>query len=103
MNKHCLIIGGTRGLGRALIPVLEQSGHRLSVIGRRPAEEFGGPASVHYQSADVTDAPRLSSVLRDVTGANGPIGSLVFLQRYRGKGDDWQGELATTLTATKNV
>jgi NAD(P)-dependent dehydrogenase (short-subunit alcohol dehydrogenase family) len=52
---------------------------------------------------DLTDKERLDAVLAEIVSKNGKLSNLVFLQRYRGKHDDWNGEIETTLTATKYI
>ncbi|MCP4351303.1 MAG: SDR family oxidoreductase [Desulfobacterales bacterium] len=101
-KKHSLIIGGTRGTGRALVKNLADSGHILSVIGRRLPRDCNIPG-VLYRIADVTDQEAFSAVFEDIIQQNGKLNNLVFLQRYRGEGDDWTGEIETSLTATKNI
>ena len=103
-KKHTLTVGGTRGIGRALVRTLAEENHRLSVIGRRfPSETDRHIPDVHYWVLDLLDRERLSEVLAEIIHQNGKLSSLVFSQRYRGKEDDWIGEIETSLTATKNV
>lgn len=104
MTLHSLIIGGTRGIGWELVHLLRNQGHSISVIGRsRPAEADHGLSGVHFWAADVVNGAKLPVILDEIIGRNGPINYLVFLQRYRGNGDKWEGEIDTSLTATKNV
>ena len=42
---------------------------------------------------------KVAPAIRD----RGPLAGVVFLQRFRGVGDAWEGEIATTLTATKTI
>ncbi len=103
-KKHTLIIGGTRGMGRALVKTLAESGHTLSVIGRRqPSEEDRTIANVYYWVVDLLDLEKLSQTLTDIISQYGKLNNLVFFQQYRGQEDDWTGEIETSLTATKNV
>ena len=101
---HSLIVGGTRGLGRALVQLWSESGHTVSVIGRRPPESADEKLpGVRFWTVDITDDTGLASVLREIIVENGLLASIIFFQRYRGKGDDWRGELETSLTSTKNI
>lgn len=103
-KKHFLVIGGTRGIGRALVRTLAEESHVLSVIGRRRASEADRRIpDVHYWLVDLSDRERLSVVLAEIIRQNGKLSNLVFFQRYRGEGDDWIGEIQTSLTATKNI
>lgn len=104
LSIHSLIIGGTRGIGRELVRLFRKEGHTVSVIGKRePGNEDKALRKVHFWSADVTRRPQLVTVLNEIVQRNGNINYLVFLQRFRGDGDKWVGELGTSLTATKNA
>lgn len=97
---HTLVIGGTRGIGSAVARRFAGAGGAVSVLGRtRPAE--GG--QVRYWQADVSDPGALVAALEAAIDANGPLANVVLLQRFRGDGDAWQGELDVSLTATKAV
>lgn len=101
-KKHTLIVGGTRGIGRTLVRTLSAAGHILSVIGSRPPDKTDESIpNVHYWVVDLLDRKRLQHVLAEIIQKNGKLSHLVCLQRYRGKGDDWAGEIETTLTSTK--
>jgi len=103
-KPHSLVIGGTRGAGRSLVKAFASEDHVVSVIGRRsPPEADHQIPNVHYWAMDLTDKERLDAVLSEIVNKNGELSNLVFLQRYRGKQEDWSGEIETTLTATKNI
>jgi len=103
-KQHSLIIGGTRGTGRALAKLFAANGHVVSVIGRRaPAESDKSLPDVRHWVADVLDKAQLEATLTEVLQTNGRLNSLAFLQRYRGQGDNWAGEIETSLTATKQI
>ena len=101
-KKHSLIVGGTRGIGRALVRILAEEGHIVSVIGSKPPEDADiSIPNTNYWTVDLLDRKALLSVLAEIIGQNGNLGHLVCLQRYRGEGDDWVGDIETTLTSTK--
>lgn len=103
-KKHTFIIGGTRGSGRAIVKLLSENNHVISVIGRRPPSEIDHKLlNVHFWTLDLLDEERLCEVCAEAIEQNGKLDNLVFFQRYRGKGDDWKGEIEVSLTATKNV
>jgi NAD(P)-dependent dehydrogenase (short-subunit alcohol dehydrogenase family) len=103
-KQHSLIIGGTRGIGRALTKLLAVNGHVVSVIGRRPPTESDKDLpNVRHWVADLLDKAQLEAALSEVLQMNGKLNSLAFLQRYRGQGDNWAGEIETSLTATKQI
>jgi 3-oxoacyl-[acyl-carrier protein] reductase len=100
-RPHTLIVGGTKGIGRAVATRLAGSGHAVSVIGRTvPAK---ADANVRVWAADVKDAAGLAAALADIEREQGKVSGAVLLQRFRGEGDDWTGEIATSLTATRQV
>ena len=99
---HSLVIGGTRGIGREQVRAFAARDHVVSVIGRTlPPDSCS--SGVHYWSADLTDRTRLTAVLDEIVERNGKVNNLVFFQRYRGNGDNWTGEIETSLTATRNT
>lgn len=105
-SLHDLVIGGTRGIGRALVRLWAQQGHAVSVIGRREAPGMDRQLSgVRYWAVDLTDQERLAVVLSEILADRGPLNAAAFLQRFRGEreADVWAGEFATSLTATKQV
>jgi NAD(P)-dependent dehydrogenase (short-subunit alcohol dehydrogenase family) len=59
--------------------------------------------NIRNYEADINDKVELTGALDHIVRDNGKLNYCVFLQRYRGKGDDWEGEFKTSLTATKNV
>ena len=98
-KAHTLVVGGTRGIGREVVRQFVRAGHSVTVMGRRVSEE----ASVSSHAVDLADKAALQAALAEVLKQNGRLTNLVFLQRYRGEGDAWQGELDVSLTATKNI
>jgi 3-oxoacyl-[acyl-carrier protein] reductase len=101
---HSLIVGGTRGIGREIAANLSARGNKVSVIARaRPGGKAKPVRGVRYWATDIREEAELAATLRSIVKTNGKINSLIFLQRYRGEGDKWQGELDTSLSATKFV
>jgi NAD(P)-dependent dehydrogenase (short-subunit alcohol dehydrogenase family) len=104
-KQHAVIIGGTRGLGRALMKFWSERGdRRVSVVGRHsPSEPDRQWDNVDYWQKDVTVEGSVASLVDDMVRKNGKLSSLVLYQRYRGGSDDWEGELQVSLTATKEI
>ena len=99
-----LVIGGTRGLGREVVKLFSKAGHRVSVIGRRlPVDADRDIPNTTYWTADLADAIQLKRALEQAMIGAGKLSYLVFCQRYRGEGDNWQGELDVTLSATRLI
>jgi NAD(P)-dependent dehydrogenase (short-subunit alcohol dehydrogenase family) len=98
-RKHTIIVGGTKGVGRELAIILAGEGQRVTAVGRTPGE-FPDPNILGF-SGDVESPDGLLSSLKKHIEEHGRLSSLVFLQRYRGKGDSWNGEMTVSMTATK--
>jgi NAD(P)-dependent dehydrogenase (short-subunit alcohol dehydrogenase family) len=103
-TPHYLIVGGTRGIGRALTRLLAAEGHNLSVVGRQAPEPIE-PAlgRVRFLTADLGQPEEILDKVRASIHMLGPLTGIVFLQRFRGTGDSWEGEIQTTLSATKTL
>jgi len=102
-QKHSLIIGGTKGVGRELAGLFAAEGQVVTVVGRQPpapAALSGGGRIVGFRG-DAERAGDLLEGLRGEIARRGKWSSLVFLQRYRGQGDAWSGELSVSLHATR--
>jgi len=100
--SHALIVGGTRGLGRAIAQALKEHGHTLSLIGRRQPVDADRDLGRHWV-ADVLDEAALFRAVDEALAQGGPLNYLVFCQRFRGTEDAWAGEIAVSLTATKRI
>lgn len=102
--RHTLIIGGTRGSGKAFARLAIQSGEHVSAIGRRniSGSELGDPEIIPYR-LDITDTNALRRLLPKICEERGMWTSLVFFQKFRGKGDNWLGEWQVSLNATKQI
>ncbi len=103
-RKHALIIGGTKGIGHTLAHFFAREGCIVSVIGRSlPQSRQRTSRMVHYWSCDLSDCQKLFQTLDEIVQKRGKLNYAAFLQRFRGKGDEWSGEIETSLTATKKT
>jgi NAD(P)-dependent dehydrogenase (short-subunit alcohol dehydrogenase family) len=94
---HVLVVGGSRGLGKAFAGMARELGFRVTVVARStPA-----PGAEGYYAFDVSRADGIADLLGRVVRERGLLQHLVFFQRFRGSGDDWAGEMATSLTAAR--
>lgn len=100
-RKHAIIIGGTKGVGRELASLFAVAGQHVTAVGRNPGEFADGQVEGFPGNAEEPES--LLSALRQQVAKRGKVSSLVFLQRYRGNGDTWAGELAVSMTATKTL
>jgi NAD(P)-dependent dehydrogenase (short-subunit alcohol dehydrogenase family) len=99
--RHAIVVGGTTGSGEAVVRRLLEDGYLVSVFGRREQQAVG--ESVRPCVVDVTDRSQLIDALHQAIAEAGAVEALVLVQRFRGEGDSWEGELAVSLTATKDA
>ncbi len=103
MSIHDLIIGGTKGIGRKTAELFRKKGHLVSIIGRKNTEEISKIQGARYWFSDITKKDVTQDTLKEIIKENGPVDNVIFFQRYRGENDEWEGEIATSLTATKYI
>jgi NAD(P)-dependent dehydrogenase (short-subunit alcohol dehydrogenase family) len=104
MVKHTLVVGGTKGIGGTFVDQLAlEENSLLSVIARQTIKRHHKNDNVRYWPVDLMKPEDIPGVLEKIVNHAGPISSLVFFQRYRGDDDDWEGEIAVSLTATKTI
>jgi NAD(P)-dependent dehydrogenase (short-subunit alcohol dehydrogenase family) len=96
MTQHLVVVGGSRGLGKAFAAEAASLGYTVSVLSRTQT----GPG--HY-ACDITQPADVARVMAEVHREQGDISNLAFFQRFRGEGDAWEGELQTSLTGTRTV
>jgi NAD(P)-dependent dehydrogenase (short-subunit alcohol dehydrogenase family) len=95
---HVVVVGGSKGLGKAIAERFVESGHVVTVVSRnRPT----GDSRVNHVSADLEAMTSSDAVVNEAVRLGGKIRYLIFCQRYRGSGDPWQGEIQVSLTATR--
>lgn len=99
--RHILMVGGTRGAGAETARLFSERGERVSVLARKAAKS--PVEGVFYTAADLIDPGALRAALKRCHQACGPFAGVIFFQRYRGEGDSWDNELATSLSATKQA
>lgn len=80
-NRVALVMGASRGIGRAIAAALAQEGARVAIASRSPeklevaAAEIGGAATPFV--ADTSDLDRLATLPTEVEAKLGPIDILV--------------------------
>ncbi len=103
MNKHLLVIGGTKGMGRAFVQKMSQAGYTVSVVGRSGLHPSDKKENVSFWKLDLLDQKNIPKVLDELIAKNGKVDSLIFFQRYRGDGDAWKNEIDVSVTATTEI
>ncbi|MER7848925.1 3-oxoacyl-ACP reductase FabG [Kitasatospora sp. NPDC096077] len=71
--RSCLVVGGNRGIGRAIAEELLADGERVAVT-HRAGDAPEGALAVH---CDVTDSAGVDAAFRTVEAAHGPVEVLV--------------------------
>jgi NAD(P)-dependent dehydrogenase (short-subunit alcohol dehydrogenase family) len=94
---HVLVVGGSKGLGRIIADRFLARNHKVTVLSRNRVES----ADIVHIATDLETLTSADQVVAEALKIGGPLRYLVFCQRYRGKGDPWQGEIQVGLTATK--
>ena len=80
---------------------LQKAGYIVSVIARR-VPKASNAGDVRYFAADICEPAEVDRALRDII-KRGALRCVLFFQRFRGDGDQWTGETATTVTATARL
>jgi NAD(P)-dependent dehydrogenase (short-subunit alcohol dehydrogenase family) len=94
---HVLVVGGSKGLGRVIANRFVARNHKVTVLSRSRVES----ADLGHIATDLESLTSADQVVAQALKIGGPLRYLIFCQRYRGKGDPWQGEIQVGLTATK--
>jgi NAD(P)-dependent dehydrogenase (short-subunit alcohol dehydrogenase family) len=79
-DRHALVTGGSRGIGRAVAAALAGAGAKVTVLGRdvRALEESIAAGDAHgFAAADVTDATAVKMAAEIAAEDRGPIDLLV--------------------------
>ena len=99
MTPHIVVVGGSRGLGNAFAAIALEQGFAVSILGRSTA--MVPPRD--YYVCDITRPDALLETLGTIRHERGELHGITFFQRFRGVGDDWEGEIRTSLTATRAI
>lgn len=102
--EHTLIIGAGSPIAAAAIELFSARKDKVSLVGRnRPVSDIvDADSNIRFYSFDlerVTDIPLLYKDI--ISTAALPVTRICFFQRFRGNGDDWQGEINVSLLATE--
>ena len=75
--KTALVTGSSRGIGRGIADLLQESGFSVVYSGTRPERPADLPEDCDYFPCDVSDAAQRRAVLRHVTDTRGRLDLLV--------------------------
>lgn len=104
-SNHAIVVGGTRGLGRALVELWAEGTDSISVISRNlPSPSPASRERIRFYAADVTKSDEVERSLEQMAAVGGPVSKLVFSQRFRGAGaNSLRDELDVGLLATERM
>lgn len=99
--NHSVIVGGTRGLGKMVTKVLSADGHKLSILGRTTMDD--SDEKNYYEKIDLIHEDNFIPAIKNIIATRGKINNVIFLQRFKGDGDKWQGELEISVNSTRKM
>jgi len=103
-QKHTIIFGGTKGIGLVLATTLAAQGDDVTVLGRStPEAALSAFPTLRHLACDFVQPGSLDAALSTLRASRPAPNHLVFLQRFRGEGDKWQGEIDASLQATRKA
>jgi NAD(P)-dependent dehydrogenase (short-subunit alcohol dehydrogenase family) len=79
-QRHAVVTGGGRGIGRAIAAALSEAGAAVTVTGRNEAalaEVVSTGAAAGYVISDATDAQAMSEGLQQAASVRGPVDILI--------------------------
>ncbi len=105
-NRHVVVTGAGRGIGKAIALRLARDGARLSLLARgedalaETAAEVGG---AFVRGLDIRDGAQVEEAFAGAADANGPINALVANSGIGGPNDDSEGDRFFDLVETNLV
>jgi len=96
--EHYLLIGSSRGLGKAYFDSLRQQSKLVSGVSRT------GEGENQYR-LDIRNKNSVSNMIKNLVASQGLISHIIFFLRFRGSESDdyWQSELDISLTGVRNL
>jgi 3-oxoacyl-[acyl-carrier protein] reductase len=113
-GKNCIVTGGSKGIGRAIVELFAREGARVWYFSRSEAEEPAALAAaaaeggglVKWLAVDVADEAKVNEAVESVVAEAGAIDALVNnagITRdglvFRMSLEDWEAVLRTNLTS----
>jgi NAD(P)-dependent dehydrogenase (short-subunit alcohol dehydrogenase family) len=105
-DKHVVVTGASRGIGRAIALRLGEEGARLTLMARdrerceETAEAVGG---AEVQTVDIRDRAAVDAAFEAAAGAHGPLYGLVAVSGLGGPNEAGDGDRFEELVATNLV
>ncbi len=113
-NKNCIVTGGSKGIGRAIVELFAREGARVYYFSRSEADDpaglsaaaSAGGGSVKWMAVDVTDEAKVNEAVEAVVAEAGSVDALVNnagITRdglvFRMSLEDWDAVLRANLTS----
>jgi 3-oxoacyl-[acyl-carrier protein] reductase len=113
-NKNCIVTGGSKGIGRAIVELFAREGARVYYFSRSEAEDAAalasaaaeGGGSVKWMAVDVADEAKVNEAVEAVVAEAGSVDALVNnagITRdglvFRMSLEDWEAVMRTNLTS----
>jgi 3-oxoacyl-[acyl-carrier protein] reductase len=114
LGKNCIVTGGSKGIGRAIVELFAREGARVYYFSRSEADDAAalaaaaaeGGGSVKWMAVDVVDEAKVNEAVDAVVAEAGSIDALVNnagITRdglvFRMSLEDWEAVLRTNLTS----
>jgi 3-oxoacyl-[acyl-carrier protein] reductase len=105
-GKVCIVTGGSKGIGRAIVSLFAAEGARVYYLSRSEAEGDSSLGSVRWIACDVADEAQVSQAVEAIAAEAGAIDALVNNAGVTRDGlvfrmtvEDWETVLRTNLTS----
>jgi 3-oxoacyl-[acyl-carrier protein] reductase len=106
LGKNCIVTGGSKGIGRAIVELFAREGARVYYFSRTEAGGDAALGSVKWIACDVSDEVKVNEAVEAVVAEAGAIDALVNNAGVTRDGlvfrmslDDWDTVLRTNLTS----
>jgi 3-oxoacyl-[acyl-carrier protein] reductase len=105
-GKVCVVTGGSKGIGRAIVSLFAAEGARVYYLSRSEAKGDASLGSVKWIACDVADEAKVNEAVEAIVAEAGAIDALVNNAGVTRDGlvfrmslDDWETVLRTNLTS----
>ena len=102
ISEHTLVIGASSPIAAAAIEGFVSRNDKVSLVGRtEPSLSYLPKGSdVQFYPFDLESVSAIPELYEQIT-RDKPLTRLCFFQRFRGNGDDWEGEFNVSIRATE--
>ena len=103
ISEHTLVIGASSPIAAAAIEGFVSRKDKVSLVGRSEPSLSYLPegADVQFYPFDLESVSAITDLYEQITRDGKPLTRLCFFQRFRGTGNDWEGEFNVSIRATE--